>query len=358
MAVGTLTTFDMLATRFQIANERLTDIGEEAAYKAIADLLADHNAIMRSLMSDLADTTTARDAIYGGGDTTGMFEVDELGTAPPTKVVLGSIVGFPLRRFEKAWQGSKKWLQRATMGELLGQVNAMRMADKLNLIRALKLALFTPTNYTWVDYLLDRRNTPPIAVKALVNADGMPIPPGPNGETFPAATHTHYLGTGAFVTGDLVAAKETVLEHYATGDFVIAIARGQEAAIRGMTPNFVPSLPGSIVSPTTAYAVPGLPLDVVSIGRRTIGEFDGIPVEVKPWVPSGYVVVYNRAVKPLTMRVEEGIAGAGDLQIDAQDEEHPLRAETYSREFGVAVMDRVSAAVLFTGNATYTAPAL
>jgi hypothetical protein len=356
--IGTLTTYDMLATRFQIANTRLADIGEDNAYKAIADLLADHNAIMRAIVGDLAEWTTERDAIYGGGDTTGMFEVDELGTAPPTKVVLGSIVGFPLRRFEKAWQGSKKWLQRATMGELLGQVNAMRMADKLNLIRALKLSLFTPTNYTWVDYLLDRRNTPPIAVKALANADGMPIPPGPNGEIFNAATHTHYLGTGAFVTADLVAAKETVLEHYPTGDFVIAIARGQEAAIRTMTPNFVAALPGGVVAPNTAYAVPGLSLEMVPVGRRTIGEFDGIPVEVKPWVPSGYIVTYNRNVRPLAIRTEGGVAGAGDLQIDAQDEEHPLRAETYSREFGVGVMDRVGASILFTGNATYASPAL
>jgi hypothetical protein len=356
MPVGTLTTYDMLATRFQIANTRLSEIGEDQAYKAIADLLADHNAIMRSLVGDLAEFTTARDAIYGGGDNMNMWEVDELGTAPPSKMVLGSIVGFPLRRFEAAWQGSKKWLQRATMGELLGQVNGMRMADKLNLIRALKVALFTPTNYTWIDYTLDRRNTPPIAVKALVNADGMPIPPGPNGEIFNAATHTHYLGTGSFVTSDLVAAKNTVLEHYPTGDFVIAISTGQEAAIRGMTPNFVASVPGGIVVPTTAYSVPGLPLDIVPIGRRTIGEFDGIPVEVKPWVPSGYVVVYNRNVRPLAIRIEDGIAGAGDLQIDAQDEEHPLRAETYSREFGVGVMDRVGAAVLYTGNATYASP--
>jgi hypothetical protein len=81
-------------------------------------------------------------------------------------------------------------------------------------------------------------------------------------------------------------------------------------------------------------------------------------VEVKPWVPSGYIVTYNRNVRPLAIRVEEGLAGAGDLQIDAQDEEHPLRAETYSREFGVAVMDRVGASVLFTGSGTYSAPTL
>jgi hypothetical protein len=53
-----------------------------------------------------------------------------MGTAPPSKVTAGSVVGFPLKRFEKAWQGAKKWLAKATMGELLAQVDYMRTADR------------------------------------------------------------------------------------------------------------------------------------------------------------------------------------------------------------------------------------
>jgi hypothetical protein len=355
---GTLTTFDTLETRFQYANVRIADMGENLAYDAIQALLADHNVIMRQLFSDLADFTTQRDAMYGGADNSAMFEVDEMGTAPPTKVIAGSVVGFPLRRFEKAWQGSKKWLARATMGELLGQVNAMRDSDRVNMIRRMKLALFTPTNYTWIDYLTDHRNTPPIAVKALVNADSMPIPPGPNGEIFDPTTHTHYLGTASFVTSDMVAVKETVLEHFGTGDFVYAIARAQEATIRGMTPNFVATLAQGLVGPTTAVQVPGMVLEIVPTGARMIGEFDGIPVWVKPWMPPGFVLCYNTSQKALRIRVEAQLAGAGDLQIDAQDEEHPLRAETYSREFGIGVWGRVSCAILDTAHSTYTAPSL
>lgn len=356
--IGTLTTFDTLETRFQYPNERLADIGEARVWDSINGLLVAHNAIMRSVVGDLADFTTERDMMYGGGDTSGMFEVDEMGTAPPTKITAGSVVGFPLRRFEKAWQGTKKWFQRATLGELMAQVTAMRDADRLNMTRRIKLALFTPTNYTWLDTLTDRRATPPIAVKALVNADSMPIPPGPNGETFTASSHTHYLGTASLVAADVVALIETVLEHFGTGDFVLGIARGQEAAIRAMTPNFVASLPGGTIGPTTALQIPGLVLPNVPLQRRLIGEFNGIPVEVKPWVPSGYIVCYNRSMKPLMIRVEAGMAGAGDLQIDAQDEDHPLRADTYSREFGVGAWNRHSAAVLFTGSGTYAAPSL
>lgn len=354
--IGTNSTFDLLATRFQYPNTRLSEIGEEDAYRSIAMLLDDHNTIMRSIFADLADYTTERDALYGGGETGVMFEVDEYGTAPPTKTTAGSVVGFPLKRFEKAWQVTKKFFQKATMGELLAQINYMQTSDRLNMIREAKIALFNPVNYTADEYLGDHRTQPIIAVKRLVNADSMPIPPGPNGESFPADTHTHYLGTGAFVAADLIAVKETVLEHFGNGDFVIAIARAQEAAIRAMIPNFVYTLPGSQVGPTTAIQLPGTTLPIVPTGRRQIGEFDGIPVEIKPWIPSNYIVVYNRSVKPLAIRTEGGLAG--ELQIDADEEKHPLRAKTYSREFGIGVRNRTSAAILFTGNATYASPSL
>jgi hypothetical protein len=355
---GTLTTYDLIASRFQYPNTRLSEIGEEDVYKSIQMLLADHEFIMRGYFADLAEYTTERDALYGGGETGVMTEVDEMGTAPPTKVTAGSVVGFPLKRFEKSWQGSKKYLAKATLGEMLAQVNYIRSADKLTMLREAKLALFNPVNYTADDYLGDHRTQPIIAVKRLINADSMPIPPGPNGEIFPAATHTHYLGTASFVAADLVALKETVLEHFGSGDFVIAIARAQEAAIRLMTPNFVYTLPGSQVGPTTVIQLPGTKFPITPTGRRQIGEFDGIPVEVKPWVPSNYIVCYNRSVKPLAIRVEGGVAGAGELTIDADDENHPLRAETYSREFGVGIRQRHAAAVLFTGNATYSSPTL
>jgi hypothetical protein len=354
--IGTYSTYDLLATRFQYPNTRLSEMGQEDVYASIAMLLDDHNAIMRSLFGDLADYTTERDALYGGGETGVMTQVDEFGTAPPTKVTAGSVVGFPLNRYEKAWQGTKRWLAKATMGELLAQVDYMRTADRLNMIREAKIAIFNPVNYAADEYLGDHRTQPIIAVKRLINADSMPIPPGPNGEIFDATTHTHYLGTAAFAMADLVAVKETVLEHFGNGDFVIGIARAQEAAIRAMTPNFVYVLPGAQVGPTTAIQIPGMALPIVPTGRRQIGEFDGIPVEVKPWVPSNYIVVYNRSVKPLAIRVEGG--GTGELQIDAQDEKHPFRAETYSREFGIGVRNRHAAAVLNTNNATYTAPSL
>ena len=355
---GTLLIYDRLDARFQYANTKISTFGEAKLAEIVKEVFDRQNGMMRGLVTDLCGYTTERDMMYGTGDTTSMIEVDEVGTAPPTKTGYGSVVGFPLRRYEKAWQGSKKWLKRATVGEMMMQVKGVMTADKSNTIRAIKTALFSPTNYSWTDKLVDRRNTPPLAVKALVNADGMPIPYGPNNEVYNAGTHAHYLATASLSAADMVALKTTVLEHYGAGAFVFAIPTGLESAIRAMTSNFVPALPKAQVGATTATQLPGETLAITPIANRLIGEFDGVPVIVKPWMPASYVAFYivAGAQKVLMIRTEAGIDNSGDLQIDAEDEDHPLVAETYSREFGVGVLERTGAAVLYTGGASYVTP--
>jgi hypothetical protein len=60
--------------------------------------------------------------------------------------------------------------------------------------------------------------------------------------------------------------------------------------------------------------------------------------------------------KPLAMRTRS--AGSGNLQLEYEDDDFPLRTKLYGREFGVGAANRVGAAVLYTGNATYAAPTL
>jgi hypothetical protein len=55
---GTLSTHDLLAKRFQHTDIIHPDISEDVLYQAIHELIADHNAIMRALVNDLAGFTT------------------------------------------------------------------------------------------------------------------------------------------------------------------------------------------------------------------------------------------------------------------------------------------------------------
>jgi hypothetical protein len=351
---GTNTTFDTLRANYQT----VADFGEDRAYDAVAAMLEAHNEIMATLYDDLLDRTTDRLRRYGTTDLMTMTKTDEMGRPPAQKIAPGAVAGFPLESFQGTWQGTRKYFEVVTVSELMGQVKAMQDADVQRLILEVQRAVFVPTNYTFDDYLVDHINNLPLPVKAFLNADSLGIPPGPNGETFDGTTHTHYLATASLVTANLVAALETVLEHYAAGQALIYINRGSETTIRAMTPNFVALQNMGIVGATTANQFAGVgTLKTVPIYNRLIGEFNGAEVWVKPWIPAGYIFIFLRnQPKPLVLRTRT--ATSGTLTLEARDERCPLRAETYEREFGVGVWNRTNGAILYTGGGTYTAPAL
>src|SRR5436190_1473281 len=242
---GTFTTLDTLAT---LNNTTVAQIGEDTAFAAIDAALAAHNAIMQDLMSSLVDTTTDRLRRYGGPANMVMDEMDELGTPDAQKVPAGSNVGFPLRLYGGSLQWTRKAFQNMMASEFAAQVTAMMDADKNVVIRQVKRAIYTPTNVTFADRLIDGVSLP---VKALVNADSAPIPLGPNGEVFNAATHTHYLFSAAFVAANLSSLISTVTEHYGSGNIIVCINQADEAAVRAFT-GFVAYIDPRLMNLTTA----------------------------------------------------------------------------------------------------------
>jgi hypothetical protein len=230
MAYGTLSVSDLLATQKTIA-----ELGEDTVFAALAADLAAHNAMRRDMVSSLMETTTDRLRRYGGSDTMTMEETDEFGQAQAQKINAGSNVAFPLRLYEVSVQWSRKYFQNATASELAAQFQAAETGDLRMIERNIKRAIFTPTNTTLLDRLVDNVS---LGVKALVNADSAPIPPNPiDGTSFNAATHTHYLFTAgtSLAAADVQALIDTVLEHYAAGEVKIYISRAQETAFRALS---------------------------------------------------------------------------------------------------------------------------
>jgi hypothetical protein len=244
-------------------------------------------------------------------------------------------------------------MQNGTTAELAAQFTAATDAHRKRIVREIKKALFIPTNNTaYVDRLIDNIT---LALRALVNADGQPIPMGPNGESWDPATHTHYLGTAALVAANITNLLETVREHYATGSQYLYINRAQEAAVRAMTSNFTAYIDARL-TPGSGITTAGGSLDQANLYNRAIGLFDGAEVWVKPWTPAAYMVTWLDTVPPLVMRERQ--TGSGALVIAAEDEAYPLRARTLEAEFGIGVWNRTAAAVLKTDNATYSPPVI
>jgi hypothetical protein len=352
MPYGTLTTFDSLAA----SQATIAQIGEDSAWAGIAARLAAANALEREMLGDLVEITTDRQRRYGGGGDTVMDEVGEFGRSDAQKPAAGVTVGFPLRLYQVNIQWTRKFFENATGAQLAAAINDTLSADRLLIQRQIKRALFTPTNVTFKDRLVDWVDLP---VKALVNADSAEIPVGPNGETFDGATHTHYLGSAALDAAAVNAVILAVAEHTAMGDGYLYIARGNETAFRALT-GFTPYY-DMRVNPGANAAQGTAALDPLNLNDRAIGIWNGgtgsVEVWVKPWVPASYVFSFLEDVPvPVVIRRRNG--GSGNLELEYEDEVHPLRARSYFREFGAGVWTRTNGAVLYTANATYAAPTL
>lgn len=352
MAYGTLSVLDTLAAQ----RVNIAAYGEDLVFQGLQQALEAHNRIMQEALDDLCEVTTDRQRRFGGPDVMQMDEVDEFGASDVQKVAAGVTVGFPLRLYQIPVGWTRKYMQNASVAELAAQFIAAQDADVRRVTASIKQAIFTPTNATFTDRLVDRVS---LSLKALANADGAALPTGPNGETFNGATHTHYLAvaTGGTITvADLTSVIEAVLEHYANGRAMVYINRAQEAAVRGLT-GFVAYLDTRIVGQTTAAQAPNLPLDPIQLYNRAIGIFDGAEIWVKPWIPSSYIFAFVAGQQaPLVYRQRDEVSGT--LQLAYEDEDYPLRARALEREFGVAVWNRVNGAVLYTAANSYAAPTI
>lgn len=350
MAYGTLSTLDSLAA----VRQSVAEFGEDRAWDSISVALEARNRQVAEMQSALMERTADVQRAYGTGDVKSMEELDQWGQPSAQKISAGVTVGFPLRRYGNSLQWTRQFMMSNTVAQLAAEVQAIIDADRSNVIRAVKLAIFTSTNASFVDKLGVPANVT-LAVKAFVNNDAASLPVGPNGEVF-ATSHNHYLASTTLTAAALTNLVTTVQEHYNAGTPVIYISQTDEAAVRALT-GFVADVDVRITQPnTTAYASNAL--DISDLYNRRIGLFGAAEVWIKPWMIANYAFCFVQgAPAPLVMRVPT-FAGLGDLQLTSEDERNPLRARTYERQFGIGVWNRTNGAVLHFASATYVIPTI
>lgn len=356
MGFGTHSLSDLQAS----SNQVVYDYGEDRLWDQIRATLEAHNRLFDEKYGQLCETTTDRVRRYGGQALMTMADLDEFGSPDAEKITAGSDVGFPLRRKGRALAWTRDYLEEATVGEITSAMDAIMDADVRYADLALRNAVFNSANATFVDRLLDSVSLP---VKAFVNADSAPIPVDINGNTFNAATHTHYLATASLAAADVDAVVNTVVEHYANAGYraMLYINSASEAAVRAFAAagQFTAYPLDGVRYGTGVTVAAGRTLDPNNPYNRAIGVWGNASAEVwvKPWIPANYMFAWMMgAPKPLVLRVKN--ARTGVLRLVADDEQYPLRAKRYTRDYGFGVWNRTNGAVLYTGGGSYVVPTL
>jgi hypothetical protein len=349
--IGTYTLADLRANRFT----SVTDFGVDNINLILQRDLANHNEIVAELQGELADRTTDKQRVYGASIDGDMVKVDEFARSATKKPAVGSGVGFPLNNFQYPVGWDERWIKRAMVGEMAERALAAEMAHMKAHRREIKQALFLSTNYTFRDI-----NSTPItdlAVKRLVNADSMAIPNAPDGTSFNAATHTHYLATATLTTAGLTAAINTLIEH-GFGERIMAAVHYADAATFTALSGFVPApdyrtIPANSAAYTRDVTNPG------SLFNRFLGIYGAAEIWVKPWAVQNYTFIWdaNSVMKPLVLR-EDTVAGFQGLRLAATLETYPLYAQYFEAMFGYGVWTRTNGVSYQYNNATYSDPTI
>jgi hypothetical protein len=314
-------------------------------------------------------TQKVRDRTMGTGAIGGTFTmeyVDEGGVRDTQKAtIVPAVLGLPLRRSQLNRQWTRDYFRKSSPADFAHQVMMVTQADAALLQTALRTAIFRATNFTFTDRLVDNQAIP---VKAFANADGFPIPPGPDAGTFNASTHSHYIGTAnALPTeANLDALFTNVGEHGYNDQELFVNATFGNALITGAGttyPKFTTLPMPNLQYPNTATVVTGQgTLDFVNVNNRVIGLYNGRKVRVKPWVPALVTFVFGRATGsrlPIGWRIPNDLSGDnGTLRVVFDDYMLPNYIEMMEREFGFGAINRTAIAVLSYGGSdtTYVQP--
>lgn len=314
---------------------------------------ANYNFLVQQALQDFVLTSPDRQRVAGSSIGGNMMEVDEYSRGPTQKDVPSYLIGFPMRKYQFNIGWTRQWEKKKTPADFAVAQQAAQGADLRRMRYEIQKALFTPTNSTFVDFLVDKAS---LAVKALINADSSAIQNGPNGEVFVGSTHTHYDANATLTAAAVQASINDVVEHGFGNMVRVHINQADEAAFRALS-GFVGYVDPRVTINVNTTTVDQPRLNIARMDNRAIGLFGAAEVWVKPWVPANYLFVCDvgSAAKPLMMRVDTDNAG---LHVEAEIETFPLRAQYQERVYGIGVWNRLNGAVLQFNNASYSAPTL
>ncbi|MEO1631120.1 MAG: hypothetical protein AAFU38_10100 [Bacteroidota bacterium] len=349
MPTGSYSFDDLLVNRFQTVGE----FGLDTIQPVLAAELAAHNAVMEEMLAGLAETTSDVERIYGSAVGGQMLDADEFAVGQTQKVAPGAEVAFPLKKkiFDLGW--TNEYFLKATVADMAIMQQNAQIAHRQEVIKEMRRAIYGSSNFSFRDRFGRVKKT--LTIKRFLNADGDPIPAGPNGEVYDGATETHYTAEASLTAAGLTAAVDNVaLKASDASEVKIAINKANEAAVKGLAGFEAYVDQRLLIGPDNNDP---RQLVISTPTNRPIGLFAGAEVWVKPWAEAGYAFVFDMGApeKPLVHRVDDSAALRG-LYIAAELPDHPLYAETMEARFGFGVYNRRAGALHYFAGGSYADP--
>ena len=347
---GTLTLADLLEVR----QASVVEYGIDTITEIIQRDLANHNREVDDLLLMFTETTSDMQRATGTSVSGGFRNLSEWARDEAQKVAPGDKVGFPMEKYGRAVGWTHDFFVMSTVQDLAVQYDTILTEDLTNIRNLIRDAIYKPTNRTFLDRFVHKGFE--LTVKAFLNADGAPIPNGPNNEVFDGASHTHYLANATLTNAKLKETVNTVVEHGNGEGVKVIINVADEEAVSALSGFKAREDPRLIIADDRDYVRDAL--DTTRVNDRAIGLFGAAEVWVKPWAYQNYAAVVATGggiEKPLVQRVHP-VEGMRGLRMAFTYDTHPLYADAFERYLGLGAWNRSATAVLQFNNATYQDP--
>jgi hypothetical protein len=335
---------DLLAVR----NASAASFGLNDIWATIQAELAYVNQRTSEMLADLCQPFTEQSAVWGGGGTILMEEMDEFGHPLPSLSSPGIVAQFPIKMYKQRLGWNKQYFQTATPNEVASKFIELRKGYYAALTKGMRRALYgygngVTSEYSFTDHLT---NEVALTVKSLCNGGVTvgTIPDSPAGAAF-ANTHCHLNFDDTVDASAYQDVIDHVVEHGNTAGLKCYIARANLAELATLTTIFKP-LDSALITYMAANST-NQRMNWSDYENMEVGFLSGdIPVYVKPWAVAEYIVVAATGMKEkvLGYRQPANTAMQG-WRIVAPYDDYPLYAENTEAIFGFAVFNRVMAAI-------------
>ncbi len=340
----------------------LNTLGQQVAYDAAKEVIADRNAQLELTRSIFIEKVTeefaTRYRLIGGGR---MQRVNRNSDAAAVKTRGYWDVQYPLESFEDQLAIDRISFAYMTVEDLNREVETVFERNRNTLRHEILRVLFNNAQRTVNDEL--RGN---LIVKPLANGDSDLYPPveGAIIEATENAYESSAYAPGAISDTNNPWKKITpkLMSHFggiaSNGDPVVTfINEAQRDAVSALA-DFIDADDRFIrygqnsSHPEQLASVPG-----AIIGRMVGRAY----VSVWNWIPANYMLsIHLEAAKPLIKRCDPAYTNLPkELELIAKDSEHPFESSYYHHRFGIGAGNRINGHVLFLdAGGSYVVPTL
>jgi hypothetical protein len=330
--------------------QRVDDNNVEVVYDAVAQSVSEHNRQVEELLGELVQKTTKYSMRFKEPGSGTLQPLDEYGNPLPVREAGFYDVAWPIQGGGTAWGNNRVTRALMTVEEVNEHTLNSLQRDSDWMRRHILAAALDNTSWSYTD-----PDKGALTVQPLANGDST-VYVRNNGS---AATDDHYYAQAASIAdgaSPFTALHTELTEHPSNkgSEIVAYVASDLVASIQGLTA-FNPVEDPDISKGSGSDVL--IASTRAGMGDELLGKVEKVWIVEWAAVPSGYGLVVARGSSKPALAMRE--YAAAELQ-GFFEEEHSADGNTKEQRFiryaGFGAMNRVAAAAMYIGGASYVIP--